>query len=123
MPSAGSSGPSAGRRPRPRELDREHQRDGGGLLLIGLGIVLAVAVWFNGAGPVGALIATYTRLSVGAIAMALPLLLLLGGVRLMREPADDGPRGRGLVGWSALLIASAGPAAPGQEPADRGRRA
>ena len=26
----------------------------------------------------------------------------------MREPADDGPRGRGLVGWSALLVASAG---------------
>jgi S-DNA-T family DNA segregation ATPase FtsK/SpoIIIE len=91
-----------------RELDREHQRDGGGLLLIGLGIVLAVAVWFNGAGPFGRFVATYTRLSVGAIAMALPLLLLLGGIWLMREPADDGPRGRGLVGWTALLIASAG---------------
>ncbi len=91
-----------------RELDREHQRDGGGLLLIGLGVVLAVAVWFSGAGPVGHFIATYTRLSVGAIAMALPLLLFLGGLWLMREPADDGPRGRGLVGWSALLIASAG---------------
>jgi DNA segregation ATPase FtsK/SpoIIIE, S-DNA-T family len=91
-----------------RELDREHQRDGGGLLLIGLGVVLAVAVWFNGAGPFGHFIATYTRLSVGAIAMALPLLLFLGGVWLMREPADDGPRGRGLVGWSALLIASTG---------------
>ena len=38
-----------------RELDREHQRDGGGLLLIGLAIVLAVAVWFNGAGPAGAM--------------------------------------------------------------------
>jgi S-DNA-T family DNA segregation ATPase FtsK/SpoIIIE len=91
-----------------RELDREHQRDGGGLLLIGLGIVLAVAVWFNGAGPFGHFVATYTRLSVGAIAMALPVLLFLGGIWLMREPADDGPRGRGLVGWTALLIASAG---------------
>ncbi len=91
-----------------KELDREHQRDGGGLLLIGLGVVLAVALWFSGAGPVGHFIATYTRMSVGAIAQALPLLLFLGGVWLMREPADDGPRGRGLVGWSALLIASAG---------------
>ncbi len=91
-----------------RELDREHQRDGGGLLLIGLGIVLAVAVWFNGAGPFGQFIAIYTRLSLGSIAMALPLLLFLGGLWLMREPADDRPRGRGLVGWTALLIASAG---------------
>src|SRR4029450_6060017 len=40
-----------------RELDREHQRDGGGLLLIGLGIVLAVALWFNGAGPFGRFVA------------------------------------------------------------------
>src|SRR5690554_6324547 len=30
-----------------RELDRSHQRDGGGLLLIGLGIVLAVAVYWG----------------------------------------------------------------------------
>ena len=36
-----------------RELDREHQRDGGGLLLIGIAIVLAVAVWFHRAGPIG----------------------------------------------------------------------
>src|SRR5258705_12940512 len=75
-----------------RELDREHQRDGGGLLLIGVAIVLAVAVWFNGAGPVGHFIATYIRLGFGAISMALPLLFLLGGVLLMREPEEDQPR-------------------------------
>ena len=91
-----------------RELDREHQRDGGGLLLIGVAIVLAVAVWFNGAGPVGHFIATYIRLGFGAISMALPLLFLLGGVLLMREPEEDQPRGRGLVGWGALILASAG---------------
>jgi S-DNA-T family DNA segregation ATPase FtsK/SpoIIIE len=91
-----------------RELDREHQRDGGGLLLIGIGIVLAVALWFDGAGPLGRFIAVYIRLGVGAIAMALPLLFLLGGVLLMREPADEAPRGRGLVGWTALGVAGAG---------------
>jgi S-DNA-T family DNA segregation ATPase FtsK/SpoIIIE len=90
------------------ELDREHQRDGGGLLLIGLAIVMAVAVWFGGAGPVGGWLGAYSRLAVGAIAMALPLLFLLGGVRLMREPPDEEHRGRGLVGWSALIVASAG---------------
>jgi S-DNA-T family DNA segregation ATPase FtsK/SpoIIIE len=91
-----------------KELDREHQRDGGGLLLIGLAIVLAVAVWFSGAGPLGRWLGAYTRYSVGAIATALPLLLLLGGIRLMREPADEEHRGRGVVGWSALIVASAG---------------
>jgi S-DNA-T family DNA segregation ATPase FtsK/SpoIIIE len=91
-----------------KELDREHQRDGGGLLLIGVAIVLAVGVWFQGAGPFGAWLGTGTHLAVGAEAMALPLLLLVGGVRLMREPPDPARRGRGLVGWSSLLVATAG---------------
>src|SRR5690606_39309021 len=87
---------------------RAHQRYGACLLLIGLAVVLAVAVWFDGAGPIGSWLGRYTRLSVGAIAMALPLLLLLGGIRYMREPPDEEHRGRGLVGWSALIVASAG---------------
>ncbi len=91
-----------------KELDREHQRDGGGLLLIGIAIVLAVALWFNGGGPFGLWLARNTHLAVGAVAMALPLLLLVAGIRLMREPADEVPRGRGLVGWSALIVASTG---------------
>jgi S-DNA-T family DNA segregation ATPase FtsK/SpoIIIE len=91
-----------------KDLDREHQRDGGGLLLIGVAIVLAVAVWFHGAGPFGSWLATGTHLALGAEALALPVLLLVGGIRLMREPADEARRGRGLVGWTSLLIATAG---------------
>jgi DNA segregation ATPase FtsK/SpoIIIE, S-DNA-T family len=91
-----------------RELDRSHQRDGGGLLLIGLGIVFAVATYGGGAGPVGHFIAGYTRFCLGAITMALPPLFILGGIWLMREPAEEGPRGRGLVGWTSLLLATTG---------------
>jgi S-DNA-T family DNA segregation ATPase FtsK/SpoIIIE len=91
-----------------RELDPEHRRDGAGLLLFGLAIVVAVAVWFDAAGPTGYWLAKYTRLIVGAIAMALPLMLLLGAIRMMREPDEEAGRGRGLVGWTTLVIASAG---------------
>jgi S-DNA-T family DNA segregation ATPase FtsK/SpoIIIE len=91
-----------------KELDREHRRDGAGLLLFGVALVLAVAVWFGGAGPFGEMLAKRTREGVGAIAMALPLLLLVAAVRLMRDPADPAQRGRGLVGWTALIVASAG---------------
>jgi S-DNA-T family DNA segregation ATPase FtsK/SpoIIIE len=87
-----------------RELDREHRRDGGGLLLIGLAIVTAVAIWFGGAGPFGLGLARAIFLAVGAIAMALPLLLLIAGVRLMRAPDEEANPGRGLVGWTALLV-------------------
>jgi S-DNA-T family DNA segregation ATPase FtsK/SpoIIIE len=91
-----------------RELDREHRRDGGALLLIGVAIVLAVAVWFGGAGPFGYWLARGAHLAVGAVAMSLPLLLLVAGVRLMRQPDEELRRGRGLVGWTTLLVGSAG---------------
>ncbi|MGE5830853.1 MAG: DNA translocase FtsK 4TM domain-containing protein, partial [Micromonosporaceae bacterium] len=91
-----------------RELDREHRRDGAGLAVFAVALVLAVAVWFSGAGPFGVWLAGTTRLLVGAVATALPLLLLIGAVRLMRAPAEPGHRGRGVVGWSALIVAAAG---------------
>ena len=82
-----------------KELDREHRRDGGGLLLIGLAIVLAVAVWFERRRAVRAPGWRPAPACASApIAMALPLLLLVGGVRLMREPADEA---RAAGAWSA----------------------
>lgn len=91
-----------------RDLDREHRRDGAGLAVLGIALVLAVAVWFGSAGPFGLWLARTTRLFVGAIAMALPLLLLIGAIRLLREPADPARRGRGIVGWTALTVAVTG---------------
>jgi S-DNA-T family DNA segregation ATPase FtsK/SpoIIIE len=91
-----------------RELDREHRRDGAGLALFAVALVLAVAVWFSGAGPFGVWLARTTRLVVGAIALALPLLLLIGAVRLMRQPAEPAHRGRGVVGWTALIVGATG---------------
>jgi len=107
-----------------RELDPEHRRDGAGLLLLGLSILTAMAVWFSAAGPFGVRIADSLHLFLGAIAAAVPLLLLIAAVRLMREPVggDPEPRGRGLVGWSALLVATAGLLHIGQDPVDNAQR-
>jgi S-DNA-T family DNA segregation ATPase FtsK/SpoIIIE len=91
-----------------KDLDREHRRDGAGLVVFGFAIILAVAVWFGSAGPVGKGLAIGARFCVGALAMALPLLLAYGAVRLMREPADAQRRGRGFVGWSAIIVATVG---------------
>lgn len=101
-----------------RDLDPEHRRDGGGLLLLGFAILTAVAIWFSGAGPVGARIADTLRLFLGAIAVVLPVLLMIGAVRLMREPADPAHRGRGLVGWGSMLVAFAALLHIGQDPVD-----
>jgi S-DNA-T family DNA segregation ATPase FtsK/SpoIIIE len=90
-----------------KEIDPEHRRDGAGLLLLGLSILIGVAVWAGSAGPVGKWLADAVRLFFGGLAVLLPLLLLYGAIRLMRKPADPEHRGRTLVGWTAILLATA----------------
>ena len=101
-----------------KEIDPEHRRDGAGLLLLGLAILVGVAVWAGSAGPVGARLADAVRLFFGSLAVLLPLLLLYGAVRLMRKPADPEHRGRSLVGWTALVISTASLLHVAQRPTD-----
>ncbi|SBT38042.1 DNA segregation ATPase FtsK/SpoIIIE, S-DNA-T family [Micromonospora narathiwatensis] len=105
-----------------RDLDPEHRRDGAGLLLFGLAILSAVGIWFGGAGPVGARLADTVRLFLGAIAIVVPVLLMIGAWRLLRTPSDPAHRGRGLVGWGSMLLATAALLHIGQDPADGAQR-
>jgi S-DNA-T family DNA segregation ATPase FtsK/SpoIIIE len=90
-----------------RKIEPEHRRDGAGLFLLGLAILSAMGVWFSAAGPVGERLADTIRLFFGAISIVLPVLMLIGAVRLMRAPGEPAARGRGLVGWTALVVATA----------------
>src|SRR5689334_10749366 len=97
-----------------RELDPEHRRDGAGLALIGLAVLLGAAIWFQSAGPVGRWLAQICHTFFGSLSTVLPVLLVVGGVRLMRaEPDVDDEeepqqhRGRGIVGWTALFVGTA----------------
>ncbi|MFF5179154.1 DNA translocase FtsK [Micromonospora sp. NPDC000316] len=101
-----------------RDLDPEHRRDGAGLLLFGLALLSAVALWLSGAGPVGARLADTVRLFLGAISVVVPVLLMIGAWRLMRQPADPAHRGRGLIGWGSLLVSTAALLQIGQAPTD-----
>jgi S-DNA-T family DNA segregation ATPase FtsK/SpoIIIE len=101
-----------------KEIDPEHRRDGAGLLMLGLAILVGVAVWAGSAGPVGARLADALRLFLGSLAVLLPLLLLYGAIRLMRKPADPEHRGRSVVGWSALVISTASLLHVAQRPAE-----
>ncbi|MFI6819489.1 DNA translocase FtsK [Micromonospora sp. NPDC050187] len=105
-----------------REVGPEHRRDGAGLLLFGLAILSAVAIWFSGAGPVGARLADSVRLFLGAISVVVPVLLSIGAWRMMREPADPAHRGRGLVGWGSMIVATAAMLHIGQNPARQAER-
>jgi S-DNA-T family DNA segregation ATPase FtsK/SpoIIIE len=97
-----------------RELDPEHRRDGAGLALIGLAVLLGAAIWFQSAGPVGRWLAQICHTFFGSLSTVLPVLLVVGGVRLMRAGPDEEDeeepqhRGRGIVGWTALFVGTAG---------------
>ncbi|WP_232013805.1 FtsK/SpoIIIE family DNA translocase [Glycomyces terrestris] len=91
-----------------REIDPAHRRDGLGLLLVATAIVLACAVWFDVAGPVGERFAFILDWLLGLATRALPVLLVLWGVRVMRQTPPEGAHGRSLVGWTAIWLSSLG---------------
>src|SRR3954471_3361333 len=99
----------SGARPDETEpLAPEHRRDGVGLAVLGLAVVLGAAVWTNGIGPVGAGIATGSRWLVGAVVVVLPVVLFFGSLRLLRHPANPEARGRLLIGWICMTAAVLG---------------
>ncbi len=91
-----------------RDLDPEHRRDGLGLSLVGLAIIVAAAEWWRLSGPVGDVIRTVVEGSVGIGAWAIPLLLLLWAWRALRHPELNGPAGRPVIGWFAILLGALG---------------
>jgi S-DNA-T family DNA segregation ATPase FtsK/SpoIIIE len=92
-----------------RDLEPEHRRDGVGLLLLCAALGVAAGVWFSAGGAVGAALTYGVRGLVGSAAMAVPLLLVAAAVRMLRQaPAEPAPRGRGLVGWTALSLGALG---------------
>ena len=86
-----------------KELDPAQRRDGVGFGLLGLGIIVAASVWWQIPGRVGGLIRTISSGSVGILAWALPLLLVVIAWRTLRHPDRNGPAGRQIIGWSAIV--------------------
>jgi len=87
-----------------RDLDPEHRRDGAGLLLIGLAVVSAAAVWWQLPGAVGDLTRTIVAGSVGLLGWFVPILLCFIAWRNLRNPESNGPAGRQVIGWASLLF-------------------
>jgi S-DNA-T family DNA segregation ATPase FtsK/SpoIIIE len=87
-----------------RDLEPEHRRDGAGLVLIGLALVVAAAVWWQLPGGVGDVVRTVVTGSVGLVGWFVPLLLCFVAWRNLRDPQRNGPAGRQVIGWTALLF-------------------
>ena len=87
-----------------RDLEPEHRRDGVGLLLVGLAVVAAAAVWWQLPGAVMEVARTVVAGSVGKVGWLVPLVLVLIGWRNMRDPEHNGPAGRQVIGWAAARL-------------------
>ncbi len=91
-----------------RELDPEHRRDGVGLTLVAASIVVAAAVWWRLPGEVLGAVRTVVTGSAGILGWFAPLLLLLAAWRTLRDPESNGPAGRQVVGWAAMVFGLSG---------------
>ena len=87
-----------------RELEPEHRRDGAGLFLIGLAVVVAAAVWWQLPGGIGNVTRTAVNGSVGLLGWFVPLLLVFIAWRNLRNPESNGPAGRQVIGWLSLMF-------------------
>ncbi len=101
---AGGLARSVARPDEAEPLAPEHRRDGVGLAVLGLAIVLGVTAYVGDVGPVGSGIAGAFRWAFGALTYALPVVLLLGAVRLLRHGPRPEARGRLVIGWVCVVL-------------------
>ncbi|MDO5682394.1 MAG: DNA translocase FtsK 4TM domain-containing protein [Propionibacteriaceae bacterium] len=87
-----------------RDLDPALRRDGAGLFLLASAIVLAASFWWSIPAPVGPAIVTGVSTVVGTLAFASPLLFGWMAWRTLRHPDRNGPVGRQIIGWLAMLL-------------------
>ncbi len=87
-----------------RDLEPEHRRDGAGLFLIAFAVVVAASVWWQVPGGIFDATRAAVAGSVGLLAYFVPLMLVYIAWRNLRDPEANGPAGRQVVGWGALLF-------------------
>jgi len=75
-----------------------------GLFLLGSAIVVGAAVWWGLPGRVGRGIFIGVASTIGTLCYLAPLLLAGMAWRTLRHPDRNGPLGRQLVGWSAIML-------------------
>ena len=93
------------------DLEPEHRRDGLGLLFVALAIVVAAREWWGLPGVVGDVIHAVFAGTFGRLAVAVPVVFLLIGMRMLRRPMTEevaSADSRILIGLSCFTAAAAG---------------
>jgi DNA segregation ATPase FtsK/SpoIIIE, S-DNA-T family len=93
---------------RTKDLDPAHRRDGLAFGYIALAVIIAAAVWWQAAGPVGRNVEIAVRSVMGAAAVAFPLVLVVIGIALMRSDPRPEARPRLVIGSVLVTFALLG---------------
>lgn len=91
-----------------RGIDPELRRDGVGFALLASAIVVAAVEWWGVSGPFGNAVHTVVAGTLGLVALALPIVLLGFGLRLLRAPEAMQATNRMLIGTIGLAVAACG---------------
>ncbi|MFL6098895.1 MAG: DNA translocase FtsK 4TM domain-containing protein, partial [Actinomycetales bacterium] len=91
-----------------RDLDPALRRDGVGLTLIGLAVVVAAGEWWGLGGPVGQATQAVVNGTLGRVGLTVPLVLLGLGLRLLRHPQESQANSRVGIGLVALTVGATG---------------
>jgi len=87
-----------------RDLDPALRRDGAGLFILGLAVVIAAEFWFGLPGRFGHVVNVGVSTIIGGLSALAPILLAAMAWRTLRHPDHNGPAGRQVVGWGAILF-------------------
>ncbi|MCK0111481.1 DNA translocase FtsK [Ornithinimicrobium sp. F0845] len=90
------------------DTDQGHRRDGMGFLLLALAVIVAIREWWNLQGTLGDVIHAVVAGTFGRVGLALPIVLFLFAIRLLRAPASTASNNRMAVGTLALGLAATG---------------
>ncbi|MCI1748428.1 MAG: DNA translocase FtsK [Acidipropionibacterium sp.] len=82
----------------------DRRRDGSGLFLLLITVLITIAFWFQLSGPVGSAVRVGISTIFGSLSYALPLFGVVMCWRIFRHPERNGPAGRQLIGWSLLFL-------------------
>ncbi len=91
-----------------RDLDPALRRDGAGLALVIIALVVAGEFWFGLPGSLGSTVHVIVTTILGSLAFAVPVLAAGMAWRTLRHPERNGPSGRQVVGWTATGLGVAG---------------
>ena len=91
-----------------RDLDATHRRDGIGLFLFTLTIVVAAVTWFSIDGWLTGIVTAIVTGAVGSLDVVVPLLLFWATLRVLRHPDQGSITGRLAIGAGILLASVCG---------------